>query len=67
VRVHRGEALLLGWYEHGDGHAVRAITRVETEGESISRVRNYFFTPDFLEDVCRELEVPFRINGYRYW
>lgn len=60
VRIHRGEPLLLGWYEHGDGDAVRAITRGETEGESISRLRNYFFTPDFIEDVCRELDVPFR-------
>jgi hypothetical protein len=67
VRIHRGEALLLGWYAHSDGDFVRAITRVETDGDRISRLRNYFFTPDFITDVCPELDVPFRINGYRYW
>jgi RNA polymerase sigma-70 factor (ECF subfamily) len=66
VRVHRGEALLLSWYQHDDGEAVRAVTRLEVDGERIARVRNYFFTPDFIGDVCRELGVPFRVNGYRH-
>jgi RNA polymerase sigma-70 factor (ECF subfamily) len=67
VRVHRGEALLVHWYEHEDGEAVRAITRVTAEGDRISRVRNYFFTPEFLSDLCAELELPCRVNGYRFW
>jgi RNA polymerase sigma-70 factor (ECF subfamily) len=63
----RREPLLLSWYAHADGEAVRAITRAEVSDGRISVLRNYFFTPDFIEDVCRELGVPFRSNGYRWW
>lgn len=64
LREHRGELLLLSWYAHHDGEAVRAITRLECEGQSVSRLRNYFYTPDVIADVCAELGVPFRTNGY---
>jgi RNA polymerase sigma-70 factor (ECF subfamily) len=68
VRIHRGEPLLLTWYSHQDGEAVRAITRFQTDDSGlVTRLRNYFYTPDFIAEVCRELGVPFRINGYRYW
>lgn len=67
VRDHRGEAILIHWYAHDDGEAVRAVTRVETDGDRLSRVRNYFFTPDVIAEICSELDVPFRTNGYRYW
>jgi RNA polymerase sigma-70 factor (ECF subfamily) len=30
-------------------------------------VRNYFYTPDVLAEICAELQLPFRSNGYRYW
>lgn len=63
----RGEPLLLSWYSHDDGEAVRAVTRLEVSDGRISRLRNYFFTPDLIEDVCRELQLPFRSNGYRWW
>jgi len=26
-----------------------------------------FYTPDVLAEICAELQVPFRSNGYRYW
>ncbi len=67
VRSHRGESLVLLWYAHEDGEAVRGLVRAETHGDRLSRVLNYFYTPDFIADVCRELNVPFRLNGYRYW
>lgn len=63
----RGEPLLLAWYTHDDGEAVRALNRVEVSDGRISRLQNYFFTPDLIEDVCRELGLPFRTNGYRWW
>ena len=66
-RLHRGEWLLVHWYAHTDGEAVRAITRVEADGNRLTRVRNYFYTPDVLAEICAELQVPFRSNGYRYW
>ena len=65
--LHRGEWLLVHWYAHSDGEAVRAISRVETDGDRLTRVRNYFYTPDVLAEICDELQVPFRSNGYRYW
>jgi RNA polymerase sigma-70 factor (ECF subfamily) len=67
VREHRDEPILLYWYGHRDGEAVRAVARLETDGDRLSRIRNYFFTPDVVAEVCRELDVPFRINGYRFW
>ncbi len=67
LRFHRGEWLVLLWYAHEDGEAVRGFVRIELDGEKISAMRNYFYTPDVLEEVCRELGVPVRLNGYRYW
>ena len=67
VRVHRGEPIVLVWYAHTDGEAVRAIDRVELDGDRIARLRNYFFTPDLLVEVCGELGVPCKINGYKFW
>lgn len=67
AREHRGEWLLLHWYQHVDGELVRAITRVDVDSERIASVHNYFFNPDFISDVCGELNVPFRSNGYRWW
>ena len=67
--LHRGEWLLLHWYRHEDGDAVRAVTRVEADVDrpAVARLRNYFFHPDFVADVCGELGVPFRSNGYRWF
>jgi RNA polymerase sigma-70 factor (ECF subfamily) len=67
ARQHRGEWLLLHWYTHEDGDAVRAVTRVAAAGERVVRLQNYFFTPDFIAEICGELGVPFRSNGYRWW
>lgn len=67
VRSYRGEPILLFWYAHTDREAVRTVARLETRDARLARVQNYFFTPDVIADVCGELGVPFRTNGYRYW
>jgi RNA polymerase sigma-70 factor (ECF subfamily) len=67
ARAHRGEVLLLAWYAHQDGEAVRAISRVDLAGDRVARLRTYLHAPQTLEEICRELEVPFRSSGYRYW
>ncbi len=67
LRVHRGEPILLLWYAHADGEFVRGINRVEVQGDRIAAIKNYFFTPDFIAEVCGELGLPFRSNGYRWW
>jgi len=67
ARLHRGAWILIHFYQHDDGEAVRAITRLEPDGDRVARLSNYFFTPDFIGEVCAELGVPFRANGYRWW
>ncbi|MCC6648077.1 MAG: RNA polymerase sigma factor [Polyangiaceae bacterium] len=67
AREHRGEAIALIWYLHQDGEHVRAINRFETEGDRVARLRNYFFTPDLIAEVCAELGVSQRSNGHRWW
>ena len=66
ARAHRGGWVLLHFYDHDDGGAVRALTRVETDGDGVARLRNYFFNPDLIAEVCGELGVPFRSNGHRW-
>ncbi len=67
IRMYRDQPIVVLWYDHVDGPAVRTVWTIETEGDRIAHVRNYFFTPDVIAEVCRELAVPFRGNGYRYW
>lgn len=67
ARVHRGAWVLVHWYAHQDGEAVRAFTRLESDGDRVARLQNYFYTPDLIAEVCGELGVPSRVNGYRWW
>lgn len=67
VRLHRDEPILLFWYAHEDGEMVRCVARAETEGDRLAHLDNYFFSPDVVAEVCRELDVPCRTNGYRFW
>jgi RNA polymerase sigma-70 factor (ECF subfamily) len=64
--AHRGEWFLLHWYAHEDGEAVRAITHLAPDGDRVARLQNYFSNPDLIAEVCRELNVPWRSNGYRW-
>jgi len=67
ARWHRGAWVLIHWYAHHDGEAVRALTRIEADGEHVAHLHNYFFDPDLIAEVCAELGVPFRANGYRWF
>jgi RNA polymerase sigma-70 factor (ECF subfamily) len=64
--AHRGAWVFVHWYAHNDGEAVRAITHVELDGDRVAHLRNYFFNPDFIAEVCGELGLPWRSNGYRW-
>ncbi len=66
ARFHRGSWVLLHWYQHQYGEAVRALTRLEIEEGKVARLRNYFFTPDLIAEVCGELHLPWRSNGLRW-
>lgn len=67
LRNHRGEWLILHWYSHESGDAVRAVTRLDIEVDRVSALRNYFYSPELVADVCCELGLPFRSNGHRWW
>jgi RNA polymerase sigma-70 factor (ECF subfamily) len=67
LRVHRGEVLMLGWFLHQDGEAVRAISRASVSEDRIAYLRTYLHAPELLAELCGELAVPFRSSGYRYW
>lgn len=67
ARPHRGGWVLVHWYAHEDGEAVRAFTRVESDGDRISRLRNYFYNADLVAEVSGELGLPWRSNGGRWW
>ncbi len=67
ARLHRGRWLLLHWYKHADGEAIRAVSTLELEGDRVSRAQNYFYNVDFLRDIAGELNVPVRVNGHRWW
>jgi len=64
---HRDRWLLLTWYAHVDGDAVRAVTTFECDGDKIARIDNYFFSPDMFAELGAELGVPVRSNGRRWW
>jgi RNA polymerase sigma-70 factor (ECF subfamily) len=66
VRAYRGDWILVHWYGHVDGEAVRAISRVVADGDRVAGLQNYFYSPDFIAEVCGELGLPFRANGYRF-
>jgi RNA polymerase sigma-70 factor (ECF subfamily) len=66
VRAHRGEWVLVHFYAHADGEAVRALTRVTATPEGVAHVANYFYNPELVAEVCAELALPWRSNG-RDW
>lgn len=63
LAYHRGEHVVLLWYGHTDGEAVRCIIRSELQGASISRLRIYYFSPELLAEVASELGLKVRTNG----
>lgn len=67
IRAHRGRQLVLAWWPHADGEAVRAFSLVDCEDDRIARMRTYFHTPEAIAEVCRELGLPCRTSGYRFW
>lgn len=60
---HRGQHVILLWYGHSEGEAVRCVMRSELEEARISRLRIYYFSPELLTEVTSELGVPVRTNG----
>jgi RNA polymerase sigma-70 factor, ECF subfamily len=58
---------VLAWWQHEGGEAVRGFSRVDIEGDRIGSIRTYYHTPEAILELCRELGLPCRTNGYRFW
>ncbi|HTV22935.1 MAG TPA: RNA polymerase sigma factor [Polyangiaceae bacterium] len=67
ARSHRGEALVLAWWQHESGEAVRGFSRVELDGDRIASIRTYYHAPEAIAELCRELGLPCRTSGHRFW
>ena len=66
ARPYRGAWVLLHWYAHHDGEAVRALTRVDSDADQIAALHNYFYSPELIAEVCAELGLASRSNGHRW-
>lgn len=66
LRAHRGEPILLLWYAHTSGDAVRSFYRFTLDPDSgqIAKLSEYYYSPEALAEVAGELGVPVRANGY---
>jgi RNA polymerase sigma-70 factor (ECF subfamily) len=67
ARLHRGRWILVHWYKHTGGEAVRAFTMLELDGDRVAHLRNYFYNAEFLVELGAELGVPVRTNGHLWW
>ncbi len=61
TRNYRGEPILIWFW----GDTVRTVLRVDTRADRIARITNYFHSPELLQEICAELALPVRTNGYR--
>jgi RNA polymerase sigma-70 factor (ECF subfamily) len=61
---HRGEHVILLWYGHVTGEAVRCMIRSELSDSLISRLQIYYFSPELLNEVAGELGVTVKTNGH---
>jgi RNA polymerase sigma-70 factor, ECF subfamily len=64
---YRGEPILVSWYDHDEGPAVRDVIRVTEDEGRVASIRFYFFCPEVIAEVSAEIGLPCRSNGYRYW
>jgi len=66
LRLHRGEHILLLWFPHASGDKVRSVLRFDLgeDGTKVARLREYYFSPDMLVELCAELGVPCLTNGH---
>jgi RNA polymerase sigma-70 factor (ECF subfamily) len=66
-KSYRGESLVLAWWQHEGGEAVRGFSLVDIDDDHVTAMRTYFHSPEAIAELCRELGLPYRTNGYRFW
>ncbi len=57
---------MLIYYDHDDGPVVRDVVRFQIDDGAVAHILYHFFSPEVLADICTELDLPWRSNGYRY-
>ncbi len=62
---YKGEPIVLFWTKDAGREVVSSILKLDERDGAISRLRYYFFCPEVLAEVCGELRVPGKTNGYR--
>lgn len=70
VAEFRGEPVIVLWYTVEEGGTKQLVVRdvlrfIEAEG-GVRTLRYYYFCPETLAEVARELKLPLKDNGYRY-
>lgn len=68
LRHVNGEPLLLVWYAHQGGEALRSFWRfqIDSASERLSGVAMYYYSPEALQELAATLGVAVRSNGYGY-
>jgi RNA polymerase sigma-70 factor (ECF subfamily) len=65
MRDFGGEPIVVLWARESDGNRVKSLARLDEREGVITRVRYYFFCPETLTEVCNELGLAVKTNGYR--
>lgn len=66
--VFKGEPLVVLWYTVQEDGApkryVRDVLRFAQDGDSLASLRYFYFCPETLAEICTELGLPLKDNGY---
>lgn len=66
--LYQGEPLVVLWYTVEEDGApkryVRDVLRFAQDGESLASLRYFYFCPETLAEICQELGLPLKDNGY---
>jgi RNA polymerase sigma-70 factor (ECF subfamily) len=65
-REFHGEPIVVLWYAVDGKRVVRDVLRFVSDRGGLSYMRYYYFCPETLAEVCKELALPLVDNGYRY-
>lgn len=64
----RGEPVVVLWYTVEEDGApkryVRDVLRFAQDGETLASLRYFYFCPETLAEICHELGLPLKDNGY---
>ena len=63
---YEGEPIVLFWIKDADCKGVvSSILKLDERDGAVAHLRYYYFCPEVLAEVCGEIGVPVKTNGYR--